>query len=123
MIYVRVIKYSSNENVIVLDNTISLPGRRHGLGRRSGVGAGRGACIVPGPQSGPNCFSPSQRGFSFSGSRITGQVEDQPPSPHLSPSPDSSCGECNARHSRSLRNAQLLGPAATTPSQSSQGQS
>ena len=81
------------------------------------MGAGGDARIVPGPQSDPNRFSPGQRNFSLSGSRITGQIEDQPPPPHLSPSPDPSCGECNARHSRGLRDAQLLGPTGTTPRQ------
>ena len=81
------------------------------------MGAGWDACFVPGPQSDPNCFSPGQRSFSLSGSRITGQIEDQPPPPHLSPIPDPSCGECNARHSRGLRDAQLLGPTGTTPRQ------
>ena len=81
------------------------------------MGAGGDARIVPGPQSDPNRFSPGQRSFSLSGSRITGQIEDQPPPPHLSPSPDPSCGECNARHSRGLRDAQLLGPAGTAPRQ------
>ena len=113
---------SSNENVIVLDNTISLPSRRHGLGRRSGGGAGGDASFVPGPQSGLNYFSSGQRSFSLSGSRITGQIEDQPSPPHLSPSPDPSCGECNARHSRGLRDAQLLGPTGTAPRQGAKDQ-
>ena len=65
---------SSNENDIVLDNTISLPGRRRRLGRRSGVGAGWGTCFVPGPKSDLNWFAPNQRNRNFSGSRLTGQT-------------------------------------------------
>ena len=115
---------SSNENVIVLDNTISLPGRRRRLGRRSGVGAGWDTCFVPGPKSDLNWFAPNQRNLNFSGSRLTGQTSDRgPPPPHHSNSPDP--GRDNiCHHDRGVHgaNAQFLGPSAASADQKPDGE-